>query len=594
MASILTRARALFQSPADRRLAAAAAEVWSGAPQPRHVPAGTGVPLVGGDPWVALPTRAAVGPWANQGPARTPPIDWFVDQPPPPPPRSTVVPGYTDHMYQQFAAPYAFEGWDLGRINAAVAAHRLGYFVESSSLLVAILGFAPVLAALQQAVAPILALRRTITGGDKGIARFIAGELADMLTPRSGLKPSIYMPPELWGTMSIYLRMHGFCVLQHADGDMDPVTGVRPRFTRIWEPWATTFYRTPRKRIAVTTEGNVEIKNDGHFTLVCDEQEPHFTGALVALGEEAFGGKLTQNARNAWLDFFGDPKLVATLPEKVQTTGDAGDAFESAVEKIYGPGGRGVLPYGSKIDAVNITGEGSTAFREALIDRIIHIFMVLTGSAGTIGAGGPSGAGPYQPQKGGPWNVRHDLIARPIVAMVRGINQGHIGPYCDHNYADAIDGARRAGTWVDPVLEIPIVAPDRDERIESEIKRHKALVDQVVAEKAAGAEVTSDRIKALAAKFEVEPFDLAAAPAGAASFGYDQENGIVTIDQRLAELGKPATGDDRGKMTVPEYRAWLQAKVDRERAKAEAEAEADASANGSAEDTPKDNGQAPA
>lgn len=557
--SLLARARALFQSPADRRLAAAAAEAWSGQPSPVRASAGP-----------------ALSPWAPQTGPRPPAINWQLDQPDPPPSRTPFVPGHSDHVYRNFAAPIAFEGWDLARIDNAIAMMRIGWFTEASSLLVACMGFAPLLSALQQAVAPILALRRDIRGGDKGTAREIAGMLRAALCPDGGLMPSIYFPPDAWGTLAIYLRMYGFAVLQHVDGDRDPVTGIRPRFTRIWEPWAVQLQRNPRKRLAYTSEAVVEIRNDGEFTFVADEQEPHHTGALVALGQEVYGGKLTQDARNRWLDFFGDPKLFGILPPKVATGGDAGDAFEAAVEAIYQPGGRGIIPNQSDIKAVSISGEGSQSFRDALVDRIIHVFLVLTGTMSTIGSGGPSNSGPYQPAKGGPWNVRHDLVARPTVAIVRAFNQGHIAPFLDRNFSAAIEEAKRAGEWVDPVLEIPIVSPDRDERIRGEIERHKALVDQVKAEKDVGADVTNDRVRELASTFEAKPFTLAAQPPGQTSFGYDQEGGVVTINDRLAELGKPPAADDRGEMTIPEYKARLQMKIDRE--KAEAEAAADASA----------------
>jgi len=376
-------------------------------------------------------------------------------------------------------------------------------------MMIAILGFAPVLAALQQAIAPILALPRHVHGGDKGLSRLVTGEVESMLTPRTGLLPSPYFPPTLMGTTAINLRMMGFQVLQHVDGEPDPETGVRRRFTRTWPAWATNIYRSPRKVLALTSEGPVEVRNDGKFTLVADEEEPHLTAAICALGEETVGGKLTQAARNQWLDFFGSPKLVGTMPDYNSTRGENGNAFLAAVETIYGPDGRGVLPYGSKLEAVAIPGEGAGQFKDALLDAIIHVYMVLTGSAGTIGSGGPTGAGPYQPQKGGPWNVRHDLIARPTIAIVRAVNQGIIAPYCDINYGDAIDRAKRSGVWKYPVMEIPIPAPDRDERIKSEVDRQKALSDQVVAEREAGAVVDQERVDKLAARFEALPFVLA-------------------------------------------------------------------------------------
>lgn len=479
-----------------------------------------------------------------QPPPRTPAINLRQDQPAPPPRTFTYQPGYSDHTYQQFSAPLGFEGFSLERIRAAIAAHRLGNFFESSTLMVSILGFAPVLAALQQAIAPILALPRHIHGGDKGLARLVATELREQIVPVRGLLPSPYLPPTIWGTMAIYLRFLGFCPLQHVDGDADPATGVRPRYTRIWEPWAITATRSPRKWLAQTTEGPVEIKNDGHFTLVCDEEEPHLTGAIVALGEEAFSGKMTQEARMGWLNFFGNPKLFATLPEKVATHGDAGDAFLSALETIYGPDGRGIMPYGSTLDAVTITGEGSKAFQDALLDGIIHIYMVLTGSAGTIGSGGPTGAGPYQPAKGGPWAVRQDLIARPTIAIVRGINQGHIAPYCDVNYAEGIAGAKRAGTWEYPVLEIPLPDYDRDQRIESLIKRETARTDIIDKRRESGILVTQDDANHLADELEVRRVLLASAKG--AITDKDMESKLFAPDEIRAQKGYDPLPDGIG------------------------------------------------
>lgn len=342
----------LLRSPADRRLAEAeaAAEAWASAPKPSTI---------------------AVRPKAGaMGPANTPKIDWSRDQSPSSPTHYTFRPGYSDHVYQQFSAPLAFDGFGLDRVRNACSLHRLGNFYESSALMVAILGFAPVLAALQQRVAPILALSRHVHGGDKGLAKLVAGEVREALVPEAGLEPSPFLPPELWGTIGAQLALMNFAVLQHIDGDPDPVTGVRPRYTRTWPPWALQWYRSPRKLLALTSEATVEVCNDGKFTLVADEEEPYLASPLLALGDEALAGKLTQEQRLSWQAFFGNPKLWATPPEKLATHGEGGDAFYSAVvDGIYGPEGRGVLPYGSRLEAVSISGEGSGAFKDALLDR---------------------------------------------------------------------------------------------------------------------------------------------------------------------------------------------------------------------------------
>ena len=91
---------------------------------------------------------------------------------------------------------------------------------------------------------------------------------------------------------------------------------------------------------------------------------------------------------------------------------------------------------------------------------------------------------------------------------MRGLNGGHVAPYLDQNYGEAIAGAKRAGVWVDPVLTIPIPSPDRDERIASDVSRMKALAEIVQLERAAGAPPGQSRVKRIAERLEVDPFEL--------------------------------------------------------------------------------------
>jgi hypothetical protein len=196
---------------------------------------------------------------------------------------------------------------------------------------------------------------------------------------------------------------------------------------------------------------------------------------------------------------------------------------------------------------VSISGEGSGAFKEALVDHIIHIYMVLTGSAGTIGSGSATGAGPYQAQKGGVWNVRHDLIALPVTAMARGINQGHIAPYCDENYADAIARAKRAGAWKPTILEVPLPAPDREERIKGDIERDKALVEQLIRIREAGGIVDQETLDRRAELYEAPSFLLAdAKPVGGQIYKYHIDNKLVAPDEVRERLGFGPLPDGAG------------------------------------------------
>ena len=518
---VFDRIRNLVTPPAERRLIAAerAADAWQSAPAPSAL-----VRADAGDPFAAQRRTA---------PRQA--VDYTRDHPSAP--RSfEFQAGYSDHVFEQFSSPLAFDGFDLDRIRSAVSQHRQGYYYESSTMMFALMSFAPILAALEQAIAPILALPRHIHGGEKGLAKLVASELREMLVPEAGLLPSPYFAPALLGTMAIYLRFMGFCVLQHVDGDPDEETGVRPRYTRIWEPWAVRKMRTPRKWLAVTSEGEIEIKNDGKFTMLIDENEGDLTGAIVALGPEALAGKITQDARNSFLDFFGKPKLWVMAPEKVATVGEAGAAFQASLEIMYGPDGRAVFPHGSQVDAVGISGQGSKAFQDGLLDVIIHCFMVLTGSAGTIGSGGPTGAGPYQPQKGGTWNVRHDLIARPTICIVRGINQGVNAPYCDMNYGDAIARAKRSGVWQYPCLHVPIPAPDRDDRIASLVKREEARTAIIDARRTSGIQVDQEEADHIADDLELRHVPLVSNARSPIEEWHVQQK-VAAIDEAREDVG---------------------------------------------------------
>jgi hypothetical protein len=514
--TILSRARALFQSPADRRLAEAKAEAWADADKPLRSPSH------------ALAATAAL-----------PPIDWMRADREPGPDWFTFTPGYNDRTLENRSAPQSFEGFDLARIRNAVALHRLGNFYESSTMAVALMSFAPVLAALQQATARILATPRHIKGGERGLARLVAREIEEAVVPQGSLLPSPYVPPELWGTTAIYLRNMGFCVHQHVDGKPDKVTGVRPRYTRIWEPWAVRRTRNPAKWLAITTAGEVEILNDGKFTLVIDENEGHLTGAVVALGEPVLGGIVTMCARNGWLDFFGDPKLYATLPEKVPTQGEAGNAFEAAVETIYGPAGRGVLPFGSTLQAVALPGVGASQFREALYDSIALIGMIYLGSGGTM-----SNEGVYVSP--GFFGVQHDLIARPVACMVRGLNQGHIAPYCDINYGAQIEAAKRAGTWKYPILGVDLADPDQASRIESVVKRETARTDILVKRRDAGIDTTQDDADKLSEDLDLRSVQLMKGRRGAKIEQWHVENKQIAPDEVREDLGFDPLPDGSG------------------------------------------------
>ena len=524
------------------------------------------------------PTVAASAPFSGQpqGAARIPPPDYSADQPRPAPTSPRFDAAYHGHTFKTgTAAPIAFGGFTVDRMRAAIEMHDQGIFIESSAFAVASLRFGPVYAALGQRIAPSLALPRHVRYGSKGLARLVGEEVTAQLAPSEGLMPSPYFPTTLWGSMAIDNAQMGFAVLQHVTGDEDPITGVRPVWTRRWPIWAVQHQSFRRTYQAITQDGPVDILNDGKFTLIADTETPHLDSAAIrAIGTEVMSGALAKQARDAYVDMYGNPKLVAKMPPKIGVRTEEGAAFFASVEDVRNPDGVILMANGSELDFVQLAAETSTVFADTLASVWQYVAAIYLGSDGTMTVGNGVYSAPIFA------GVRRDLVDRSLKCQVRGVNVGHVKTFVYFNHSAGIDAAKARGLWADPVLEIPLPDPAADARIESLTKRTKSLTDQILADKAAGLEMTQDRINQLAASYEVDAPTLAATSSGAASYAYDQENGIITINQRLEELGKPLDETGRGALTVPEYRAKLVADVER----AKAQASADAQANSKADD----------
>lgn len=495
---------------------------------------------------IAAPFGAA----PQAGAPNVPPPAWNTDQAPPPPTPPSFRRGYHDRTFRAFSAPSVFEGWPIERIRNAVSLHDQGFFLESSMLGIVVSRFGPVFAALSQAIAPALALPRHVRGGSRGLSRVLRDEVEAQIAPSAGLMPSPYFPPTVWGSCAIDIRVSGFAVLQHAYGDEDPETGVRPIYTRRWPTWATQYQRYRRTFIALTNDGPVDIiSGDGKFTLLADTEEPHFDGAIRALGLEVLDGTLVKQARSSYVDRYGNPKWVAFMPPKTAVNSDEGDDMFDAMEMIQGPNGWGVLPNGSDYRVAEMSSSQSTVFKDALDNVWQFCAAILLGSDGTLS----KGAGVYTaPIFAG---VRRDLIDRMLKAIVRGVNMGHVAPWLQFNFAQSIASA---SGWIDPVLDIPLPDPDADARIKSYSERAAALIAQVKSEREAGFVITQERVNDLAEQFDVEPPTLAAADAAPVTrleLAPTDVAKVVRVDEARASQGLPPIGDDRGKLTIVELDA---------------------------------------
>lgn len=488
-----------------------------------------------------LEMRSQLAPYGSKDTSKPaiPPPDYGADQPA----AQTVPPefrgGYHDHTFRASAAPNFFGDFTLQKARAAIEMHDQGLFYESWRLAIAMTRFAPVYAALEIRTAPVISLPRKIAGGQRGLARMVREEITEQLAPQDGLIGSPYFPPYLWGDIEQQIAMMGFCVLQHVHGEPDDRM-VRPVFTRVWPGWATVRYAYRKTFVALTTDGPVDILNDGKFTLIGKTSDPHFQGAVRALVGPTLSGVQAMQARDQWIDRFADPKLVATAPEGTAVRSPEGMALFNALATIYGPEGKGVLPFGATLESIGIDAKAAGPFKDALESNNAYISAILTGTDISPGTGGVYKSPMF-------WGIVRATIGDDIAAIVRGVNGGHVYPYTRMNYAAGIEQDQARGTWVDPVLSIPLPDPEADARIASYILRRKALTDQIQADRQAGAEVGQDQVDGLARSLDVETIVLAdKTPTTAEITEKDVELKVVAPDEYRARKGLDPLPDGVG------------------------------------------------
>jgi hypothetical protein len=469
-----------------------------------------------------------------QGPANIPPPNYAADQPTIP--ERDFRPGYHDRTFTAYAAPQSFDGFNLARVRAAISMHRQGLFLESSTLAMVVAGFPPIFAALSQRVSPWKSIRKHVTGSNRGFGRVAREEVESQIAPGQGLTGSPHFPISLWGSAAFEKVMMGFGVLQHAYGEPDPETGVRPVYTRRWPVWAVQYYRYRRQMVAITSQGPVDILNDGKFTLIADNEEPHFFGAIVALGEEAIDGKATQRARASYIERYGNPKILATMPQGTAARTPEGEALLDMLAHLRNPDALGVVPNGTEVEMLGLESGRSTVMKDALESNIWMCAATILGSDGTIsrGTGGVYSAPIFA-------GVRRDLVDDDMTTIVRAVNTGHIDPFIRFNYAATVAETRG---WIQPALNIPLPDPDKDQRIQSFSTRLISFHKSITEERLAGFTVTQERVNQLAGLYEIE------APALTDPTGKTFPNVGTselkpdTTEQAAGASGTPTEGDD--------------------------------------------------
>lgn len=485
-------------------------------------------------PFVGRAARAAsailaAAPFSGQpqGPADIPPPAYGTDQPVAPPEPPQFRANYHDRTLTNWGGPVWFGGRTIQITRQDIELHDSGAsFFGSSIFAIAAMRYPTVFSALGIRCAPAIALPREILGGTRGLARVVKEEVQSQLCPRRGLLPSPTFPGTLWGAIEIDLAMMGFSVLQHVYGPQD-ARGVRRVYTRRWPTWAVYYQPYRRTYVAITNEGPVDIVNDGKFTLLGKTEIPHLQGAVRALMLPVLDGVQVIQARAQWIDRYSDPKSIATLPPNVQARSDIGKALYAAIATIRGPGGFGVLPYGSQYDVVGLEAKASTCFVDALRSDDSYINAILTGV--DTGADG----GVYKPVVF--WGILRSTVGDDLAATNRGINQGHVYPYTRFNYEAGIEEAEARGLWEDPVLETPLPDPEADARAAALISKLKGAHEVLAAERANNCEITQARIEQIWAGIG-EPAPLLATKRKIEARHIEQK--IIAVDEEREEMGR--------------------------------------------------------
>ena len=449
------------------------------------------------------------------------------------------------------------DDWTVERMRQAIHWHDRGRFKESHAASEKVTQHAIIFGALENRTAPTLRFPRSVKGGTRGLDRRVREE-AEVLFVGSGreLGPAF---PSLRETLRA-LAMLGFQWWQTTYEPSPADDGTVVPVTQAWPAHAIRHELESRRWFATTNEeGEVElVPGDPRWTLIGGDQhdpngKPWLRGAIRAIGREFVDGAFAANDRSEYSDAHGMPKPVGTLPEgvalgpKQDADGNAvpseGDqAFES-LQALADSRSGALFPFGMKFEMLAAGVGAAQVFKDILESVAANAAIVFLGTDGTMKAG--SGGVYSSPQFGA---VAEARVADDVEAIATGCTR-ILMLWKARNYP-AAKVALRA------VIEMPDT--QRDARTKSISERRVALVAAIEAERKAGFTLTQERVNELAGELDLSPPILPAAPPpGAQSFAYDQENGVITIGERRAELGKPPS--DRDELTIPQYRATFAA-----------------------------------
>lgn len=272
-----------------------------------------------------------------------------------------------------------------------------------------------------------------------------------------------------------------------ADGSrVDTCVSYWPiQFVR-WDPLDRCF----KTKVEDGFEEEVITHGDGRWIVVRQaEADPWLWGAVIATGlifeDRQFGLKDRAGSSRS----LGGAKMVGELPENIPIDSADGRAFLMFLATMHEALPYGLRPHGAKTELMVNTSTNWQIFQEIIKGRLGDAARVYNGHDGATSAVG----GNYI-KDGLLFGNTVNIVESDLFALETALFEGAIVPWTAINFGDSSLAPWRH--WLMPDA-------DEDARIESIMKRRKALRDDLKEAKEAGLLVDQAYVDAVAAAYKL-------------------------------------------------------------------------------------------
>jgi hypothetical protein len=415
-------------------------------------------------------------------------------------------------------------GWDVMTITGAINAHDSGSFWTSSALAVVVSRYPWIFGPLSQRKAPPLGLTREVfipDGTDRGKSRIASREFSALMLQNEALFGDVFRPHALMG----------FSVLQDT-WFYDPATKTQIPITNVWPTSAVRWNAYLKKLQAFTMDGLVDINDgDGKWRIVGMGTQPYIEGAIRSVAMPWAQAVNSDRNEAALSDYLGRLCPIAILPggkdvPVIPPDSPEGKQTLAALKDLGKARSGGMFAAGTTVTTLANVDAGAAALFTGLLPRRAQgMAIALLGTDGTTTNPGGVYASP--------------MFAGVALAKIReDVNHaGRAWTTLGNHY-----GEMNYGLTPESSPSYRWLLPDP-----TEAERRKAMGDAfaraaaaVTAERAAGLEMTPERLAVIYGSQGLPVPTMLDATAKAPIFAYHITSNIVAPDQVLETLGLPA------------------------------------------------------